>query len=104
MAYNIDVTVRGPFFDKKIDQVVQDAIVAEALEKIGARTERGGRGLGSKRNTISLSRSALVLEVASTKRFPRTRGTSWQRKNVGIVRAMAGRVLRSVAKRITAEL
>jgi hypothetical protein len=103
----VTVTIRGPLFSKKIDQVVKDAIVAESLLKIQERVERPGRRLGRKNNRLSSRRNALVLDVASTLRDPsvtrqripsfgsgrgrrpnpqfnpRSRGTAWVRKHVG---------------------
>lgn len=107
---NIKVTVKGPLFNKKISDVVENAIIEEALNKIEDRLSRkgaqgsGGRGLGVQRNEITNARTRLELRVFSSRKFPRTKGTAWQRKNVAIVRAMAPRVLRSVAKRTASEL
>ena len=100
----VSVRLRGPLFTKRITPLVEAAILSEALEKIGERMERGGKGLGAKRNVVTLRRNALTLEAASTLRRPRTKGTAWTRKNVGIVRAMAPRVLNAVARRVVAEL
>lgn len=110
MIRNIDVTIKGPFFNKKISKVVQDAIVQEAVEKIGDRLTRkgtqgsGGKGLGVRRNTVTRKRGGLGEQVASTLRRPRTKGTSYIRKNMGIAKAMAPRVLRKTAQRIVGEL
>ena len=100
----VSVTLKGPLFSKKIDQVVKAAMIEETLEKIGQRMERGGKGLGAKRNIISRQTAALEMGVQSTRHFPRTRGTAWTQKNVAIVKAMAPRVLRKAALRIAGEL
>ena len=101
---NISVTISGPLFRKKVDAVVKAAIVEEVLEKIGQRMERGGKGLGARRNVVSHRIAGLAMEVETTRRFPRTRGAAWARKNVGIVRGMAPNVLRKTALRIVEEL
>lgn len=101
---NITVRLRGPLFDGKVKGSVERAIIDESLEKIGLRTERGGKGKGAKRNTIRRDRDGLTMTVHSSLNWPRTKGTSWQRKNEAIVRAMARRVLRKTAERIVREL
>lgn len=112
MSLNIDVTVRGPLFEKKVDETVRRAIAEEGLDKIAERLTRkgaqgsGGKGVGVKRNAVTQQRRAseLTVDTLSTRVFPRTRGTSWLKKNSGIARAMAPRVLRKVAQRIVGEL
>lgn len=101
---NIAVNLSGPLFKKKIDAVVKAAIIEEALEKIGQRMERGGKGLGARRNIVSRRTAGLEMEVDTTKRRPRTKGTAWARKNMGIVRGMAPHVLRKTALRIIGDL
>ncbi len=106
----IKVTVRGPLFDKKIEGVVKDAIIEETIGKIGDRLMRkgeqgsGGRGLGVKRNVVTSRRDEMTLRVFTSRKFPRTKGTAWQRKNVAIAKAMAPFVLRKTARRIVSEL
>lgn len=103
-AIDVSVTLKGPLFTKKIDDVVKRQLVAEVLTKVEERTRRQGKGLGARRNTISHERDGLELNVESTRNWPRTKGTSWQKKNIGIVKAMAPRVMRKAAQRITEEL
>ena len=102
------VIVRGPLFEKRIDRVVEAAIMGEAMEKFEKRITRKGRKIGRKRNPIGpgdLSKGkTITLTMHSTLNWPRTSGGSWTRKNVAAVNAMKGRVLRSVAKRIVGEL
>lgn len=101
----ITVTLRGGLFSKNIPRVVEEAIVGEILTKVEERTRRGGRGLGAQRNVIGHERlQPLSLITTSTLNWPRTRGTAWQRKNIGIVRAMAPRVGRRAAERIAEEM
>ena len=122
----VNVVVRGPLFSKRIDSVIKQAMIKECLEKIDARIERGTRsqirkrgkwpsgrpmGLGAKRNIVTsemafglAATEAAALRVKSTTKSPRSKGTSWVRKNIGITRAMAPRVLRAAAKRMVAEL
>ncbi len=111
---DLKVTVRGPLFEKNISGTLKTAGVEEAIGKINDRLMRkgsqgsGGRGLGVRRNVVTARRDELVLRVSSTKggkeHWPRMKGTTWQRKNIAITRAMAPRVLRAWAKRVAAEL
>lgn len=107
----VNVVVRGPLFSKKIDAVVKRALIAEVLEKIEVRLKRGGKGMGAKRNIVTaemafghVAAQAVGMEVKSTKKYPRTKGTAWVSKNVAIARAMAPRVLRKAARRMVGEL
>lgn len=110
MNLSIDVAIRGNLVSKKVDDVVKKAIVEETLQKINERLGRkgaegsGGKGLGVKRNIVSRQLTGTVLTADTTKVWPRTRGTSWQRKNIAIIKAMAPRVLRKTADRIVSEL
>lgn len=105
MSVTMDVKLRGPMFEGKISSKVERAILEEGVEKIGQRMERGGRGLGAKRNTITRRvRGRMESEARSTRRAPRTKGTAWLRKNEQVGKAMAPRVLRAVAKRIVSEI
>jgi hypothetical protein len=106
MASSIDITVtaKGPLFEKKIDQVVKRAIIEEAFEKINVRAQRGGRGIGAKRNTVESRIRGLEMDVVSTLIWPRAIGSSWLRKNIGIIRATVPRYVRSIAKRIVGEM
>ena len=110
MSLTLDVTIKGPLLTKKIDAVVKKAIVEETLQKISERLGRkgaqgsGGKGLGVKRNIVDRQLSDIELTVDTTKIWPRTKGTSWNRKNVAIIKSMAPRVLRKTAARIVSEL
>jgi len=105
LPIEISVKVHGGLFSKDVKRAVREAMYQEALEKIGTRMERGGKGLGAKRNTVThMPDGDLQMRVSSTRIWPRTKGTSWQRKNIGIVRAMAPRVLRKAAERIVMEM
>jgi hypothetical protein len=110
----LNVTVRGPLFSKKIDAVVKAAMIDECMRKIQVRLDRPPpkKLLGMRRNPVRTKLSAalgndsvLTFEhVESRFHSPRRTGSSWTRKNVGIIKAMAPRVLRKAAKRITEEL
>lgn len=104
----VSVTLSGPFFTKKINSVVRNAIVTETMKKIEKRLRRKGRKLGRKRNPIGPGELTLgndvTLVMTSTTNWPRTKGTAWKNKNVAIIKAMAPRVLRKTAKRIAGEL
>lgn len=106
MAVGIDVTVRlrGGLFWKNIPKVVQRQLVAEVLTKLEQRTQRQGKGLGARKNTVTHSMDGLTLKLATTRIAPRTTGKSHQRKNIGVVRAMAPRVMKKAAERIAAEM
>lgn len=110
MNINATVTLKGPLFEKKIDDVVKKAIIEETLQKVNERMGRkgpqgsGGKGLGVKRNIVDRKLTGLELKVDTTKIRPRTKGTSWQRKNVSIIKAMVPRVVRKTAQRIASEL
>ena len=49
----VNVTVKGPLFEKKIDDVAKRAMVDECLAKMEKRMMRGGRGKGAKRNIVT---------------------------------------------------
>lgn len=102
------VTLRGPLFEKRIDKVIEQQILREAMPKFEKRVRRRGRTLGRKRNPIGpgdlhLGRG-VVMELHSTKNWPRTTGYAWTNKNVAAIKAMAPRVLRSLARKIVGEL
>ncbi len=103
------VTLRGPFFEKRINKEVEGAIISEAMDKFETRVRRKGRKIGRKRNPIgegklTKGRNTVTLEIGTSLNWPRASGKSWQRKNIAAVNAMKGRVLRKVAKRIVGEL
>lgn len=118
MAGAIDITVKvnGGIFSKNIPESVRNSLREEVLLKVNQRMTRqgargsGGKGLGVQRNTVGsfVDISALTMTVESThggkEHWPRVKGTAWQRKNIGIIRAMAPRVLRKAADRIVAEM
>lgn len=126
MPNAVDVTVRlsGPLFEEKIDKVVQDAIIFYALRRIETRVRRVPKRkkntLGRRRNPIGPGKldknpptfglgtlqfgGNVSMTFASTTIRPRRSGKSWQKKNVAIIKSMAPRVMRSVAKQIAANL
>jgi hypothetical protein len=104
---DVTVTLKGPLFSSNLINRNRRALQEEVIRKVGERMNRrgqrgsGGKGLGVERNVVTQEqRSELELLVESTRRWPRTKGTSWQRKNIGIVKSMAPRVLRKAALRI----
>lgn len=109
-AINVTVRVNGGLFKRDIPRSVRQAMADEAVVKIGDRlTRRGARGSGGKgkgvmRNTVARDRGGTTETITSTRVPPRTKGTSWQRKNVAIARSMAGRVLSKAADRVVAEM
>lgn len=70
MSMNLNATIKGPLFSKKIDAVVKQAIWVETLDKIEDRILRPSRKaqkkLGFRRNTLTPRKNALVLEVKTT--------------------------------------
>jgi hypothetical protein len=104
MSLTVNVTLKGPLFTEVITDVVERSIIDQSLHKFEPRLARGGKGIGARRNTITQDRQGLTLEATSTLRPPRTKGKAWLRKNEGVVRGMAPRVLRATAKRIAEQL
>ena len=124
VSMNVNVTLRGPLFTKKIDKVVKAALLDECMKRIQKeeqiKTDRlvhkrtkypSGRvkSLGAKRNPITremvFGQSNLIaMRFTSPTRFPRTKGTKWVAKNMAWIRAMAPRVLKKAAARMVSEL
>ncbi len=107
------VTLRGPLFSKKISKVIERQIVREAMarfeEEVRKRSNKVvGRRLGRKRNPIGPGDlhlgGGVAMELHSTKNWPRTTGYVWTHKNVAMIKGMAPRVLRKLAKKIVGEL
>lgn len=80
---SVNVTIRGPLFDKKIEGVIYAAIVEESLQKIAERIERPlkgapgrGKGQGRKVNRITSRYGRLTLTASSTLRDPAVRRQS----------------------------
>lgn len=101
-----DLEIKLPSIDKlrknfDFDVLVQPE-VEDARDTILARVQRGGKGLGAKRNTLLATTRPLGATVQSTRNFPRTKGTSWGSTNEAIVRSMAPNVLRKMVQRIGA--
>lgn len=111
-ALDLTVTLRGGLFAGGIPQRVQAAMIDEVLRKVEERLLRPPskrvKALGRLRNRLTADERKdardLVLNVKSTRIWPRTRGTAWQRKNIAIVKAMAPRVANKAAQRIAAEM
>ena len=74
--------------------------IEPALETIGKRMERQGKGLGAKRNSLTRETRPLGARVRSSLNPPRTTGQSWQEKNEAVVKSMAPRVLAKMVKRV----
>lgn len=110
----VHVTVRGPLFTKKINAVVKQAMIDECMKKVDERLSRKppAKKLGMMRNPVKTRMEAggtdavnLHFEhVQSRFHNPRRTGSSWAKKNMGIIKAMAPRILRATAKRIVGEL
>jgi len=110
----VNVTVKGPLFSKNIRGVVKQAIVDECMKKVHERLSRKppAKKLGMMRNPVKTRMEAGGTEAVNLyfehveSRFhnPRRTGSSWVKKNMGIIKAMAPRVLRAAANRICGEL
>lgn len=88
----------------KLDwDVLAQPEVALARDSIVERIEgRPGKGLGAKRNTLTSAVEPLSATVQTSLNYPRTKGTSWGRKNEGIVKSMAPRVMKKAVQRMEA--
>jgi hypothetical protein len=113
VSMNVNVTLRGPLFTKKIDATVKKVILEEGIERIGKeiidKTERLKRsrkkGLGAKRNPVDRDTRGLTMTVTSqVGKWPRMSGGKWTYKNIGIIKGMAPRVMNKIAQRIVSEL
>jgi hypothetical protein len=101
----VTVKLNGGLFHRNVPRVLRAAMYEESLEKIALRMERGGKGLGARRNTVKHKKvNDTELRVDSTRIYPRVIGSSWQRKNIGIAKSMAPRVLRKGAQRVVEAL
>lgn len=114
-AIEVKALFKGGIFTKEIEPLVQKQITHEVIEKLEERMTRkgtqgsGGRGLGVQRNVVTAERKGFaVLEVKSTvggkEHWPRTTGSKWQGKNIGIIRSMSPRLVNAAARRIVEEL
>lgn len=118
MAVSVDVSVaiNGALFKRNIPAVVRKALIDEALLKVNERLIRkgrfgsGGKGRGVARNYVTDERrfgdavGDLKVVMHSTLHWPRTSGSAYVKKNIGITKAMAPRVLRKSAERMVTEL
>ena len=90
---------------KEIEQKLDLDFLAQpeldaALNSFDKRLNRQGKGVGAQRNQISVDRQPIGLTATSTLNYPRTTGSSWQRKNERILGAMAPRVFAKMGRRI----
>ncbi len=98
----VSLNVKGlPGLQRKLKPAhLYEPAIAEVVEKVGKRMERGGKGLGAKSNTITREPQRLSATVSTTLNNPRQTGAAWERKQRAIARAMAPRVLRSAQRKI----
>jgi len=99
-----EVRIRGlEELERKLGMaVLVDPAMHEALETIGARLERQGKGLGARRNVVTREAHSMGARIVSTLKSPRQTGGSWVRKNEAIFNAMSGRVVGAAIRRIEA--
>ncbi len=72
------------------------------FERASASASRGRKGLGIANNPLAVSMSALgtASEITSPLNWPRTTGSSWTKKNIGIFKSMVPNVIRKAIKGI----
>lgn len=104
MVAEIDIKVRGlnEFLSVADWDILVQPEVNDALRTVEERVLRPSKGLGARVNTLSSEITTLGMTVESTLIWPRTRGTSWGTKNVGIVRSTLTRALEKAVGRMTA--
>ena len=100
MSVQIKVKGLNELVAKTEWDVLAQPEIGPAIETFVKRIERGGKGLGAKRNSLTREVHTLGARVESTLIPPRVIGVSWQRKNEGIVRSMAPRVFGKMVTRI----
>ena len=102
MTGSVNIEVRGlnELLAKTGFDVLVQPEIEPALETIGKRLQRQGKGLGAQKNTLTRDTQPLGARIESTLNFPRTVGTAWQQKNEAVAKAMAPRVFNNMAKRI----
>lgn len=110
MSTTLNVSIRGPLFEKNLTATVQAAIISETLDRISQELDKKAankKRLGRKNNRVTNRREALVLTSTSTLRDPsirrqripsfgrgagrrknpdfnpRVKGTTWVKKNIG---------------------
>lgn len=79
--------------------------ITTALSSTASSLGRGGTGLGAQRNSISVAGSPLGAtgqRISSTRKWPRTSGRAWTKKNVQIFNAKIPGILKRVAEGIKA--
>lgn len=98
----VTVTIKGlnELMQKLKGSALYEPEVEEALSTVENRVLRQGKGLGAQRNVLAVSQSPLARTVTTSLNSPRTTGSSWTRKNIGIFRAMAPNVIRKAIAKI----
>lgn len=72
-----------------------DPYIGNALDSIGNTLhKRQGRGLGAKRNDVTLSSVLGARRIESSRNYPRTTGSSWTRNAEGRFRGQAPRAVK----------
>lgn len=97
-----EIRVRGL---NEVEQKLDEAYLLQpeldaALETFAKRMQRGGKGLGARRNTVSANVQSFGAEAVSSLNNPRTTGGAWGAKNQRILSNMAPRVFRKMTQRI----
>lgn len=75
----------------------------DALETVGERMERQGRGLGAQRNVLRRERAFLEQRVFTSLHHPRRTGSALKSKDTSIFKGMSGRVVGKIVKDVEAE-
>ena len=72
----------------------------DARDTILGRINRQGKGLGAQRNQLTATVQGLGATVQTTLNYPRTKGTSWGRKNERVVPLVANNAIKKAIGRI----
>lgn len=100
----VDIPGLGRVVGKLRSSDLTDPAMNEVLDKVGKRMQRKGKGLGSKRNTVTVETPGrLTRSVETTLISPRTVGSAWDKYNRRAAQAMAPRVMRAAMRRIKKE-
>jgi len=93
---------------KELEQKLDGSFLVQpeiepALDSVANRGKRGGKGLGAKRNPITVRESALTRDLISSLHNPRQTGRTWRDSNIRrFLPPVARNALNKAAKNIMA--
>lgn len=73
-----------------------------ARDTITQRIQRGGKGLGAQRNTLTVAPEPLGATVTTTLNYPRVKGTTWGRYFERTIPMVANRAIAKAISRMEA--